>query len=131
KPEEQAEIGTVVIVMPVIAVMMVIRARGSGGDEHDAHCDREPRQRTASRTRRDGLVIHVVHLRSRVRIPTDFGGGGGNRTRVRMVSGQRVYVRSFRSISGGPVAETRRSAHLDRRNSRPRLRSVSGRGPAF
>jgi hypothetical protein len=31
----------------------------------------------------------------------------------------------------GPVAETWRSSHLDRRDSRPRMRSVSGRGPAF
>ena len=67
----------------------------------------------------------------RLEIPALFGGGGGNRTRVRMVSGQRVYVRSFRPISVGPVAETWRSAHLDRLDSRPRLRSVSGRGPAF
>lgn len=28
-----------------------------------------------------------------------FGGGAGNRTRVRMMSNKRVYVRRFRSIS--------------------------------
>ncbi len=36
----------------------------------------------------------------------EIGGGGGNRTRVRMASGQRVYVRSLRSFSMRPVAET-------------------------
>jgi hypothetical protein len=61
----------------------------------------------------------------------ESGGGGGNRTRVRMVSGQRVYVRSFRPLSVGPVAETWRSSPLDRHGSRPRLRPVSGRGPAL
>ncbi len=35
------------------------------------------------------------------------GEGGGNRTRVRMVSSQRVYVRSLRSISARRVTETR------------------------
>ena len=58
----------------------------------------------------------------------ETGGGGGNRTRVRMVPGRRVYVRSPCPISVGPVAGSWRSAHLDRRGSRPRMRPVSGRG---
>ncbi len=36
----------------------------------------------------------------------NFGGGGGNRTRVRMASNQRVYVRSLRSVSARIVSET-------------------------
>ena len=39
------------------------------------------------------------------------GGGGGNRTRVRMASNQRVYVRSPRSNSGGAVARSWRNPH--------------------
>ena len=34
------------------------------------------------------------------------GGGGGNRTRVRMVSDDRVYVRRLRSLSVRPVAKS-------------------------
>ena len=40
-------------------------------------------------------------------IPTKDGGGGGNRTRVRMASSQRVYVCSSRPISAVPVTRTR------------------------
>ena len=38
------------------------------------------------------------------------GGGGGNRTRVRIASSQRVYVRSLRSISVAPVTQTGETA---------------------
>ena len=39
-------------------------------------------------------------------ILTRNGGGGGNRTRVRMVSDDRVYVRRLRSFSIRPVAKS-------------------------
>jgi len=36
-------------------------------------------------------------------VRSEDGGGGGNRTRVRMASSQRVYVCRSRSISARPV----------------------------
>lgn len=58
------------------------------------------------------------------------GGGAGNRTRVRMASGQRVYVRSFRSVSARQVTEAGEPRPAPR-GSRSPLRSGGARGASL
>ena len=64
-------------------------------------------------------------------IKSKNGGGGGNRTRVRMASNKRVYVRSPRSNSGEAVARSGRTITLSRHESYLRIRPRSARRPAF
>ena len=59
-----------------------------------------------------------------------YGGGAGNRTRVRVTSNARVYARSVRSISGRPVANAGEANPLACFDLARRWRPASGRGPA-
>ncbi len=60
-----------------------------------------------------------------------IGGGGGNRTRVRVMSDGRVYVCSPRSISGRPVAGTGGGAPWQNVDVAVRWRPASGRRPSL